>query len=170
MGTLNVNTFKAKLTGGGARPNLFRVIVNFPQYADGDTELTSFMCKAASLPASTVAKMVVPYRGREIPLPGDRTFEPWTIRIINDTNFAVRDPMVEWMNGYNDLASNTAKADPSQWYADLVVEQLDKNENVVKTYKIRDAFPTTVGNIELSNDTTNTIEEFDVIFDYLYWE
>lgn len=167
---MDVNEFKAKLQGAGARPNLFRVTLNFPSYANGDVELASFMCKAATLPQSQLGEVQLNYRGRQIFFPGDRTFEPWEVTIINDTNFAVRDALVEWSKGINDHASNTADVDPSQYYADLAVEQLDRDGSTLKRYDIRGAFPTLIGQIELSNDTENQIEEFTTTFRYLYWE
>jgi len=87
MAILGVDDFKSKLRGGGARPNLFKATVNFPAYAGGDVELTSFLCKSAQLPASTMAALTVPFRGRTLQMAGDRTFEPWSPTIINDTDF-----------------------------------------------------------------------------------
>lgn len=167
---MDVNQFKAKLKGAGARPNLFRVILNFPGYANGDTELASFMCKGASLPASTLGEIPIPYRGRQVFVPGDRTYEPWEVTIINDTGFEIRDALVRWSNGINDPAANVTGADIDEWYADLAVEQLGKDGEVLKSYKIVGAFPTAVGQIELNNDSTDAIEEFTATFRYLYWE
>ena len=101
MAILGVDDFKAKLLGGGARPNLFKATLNFPGYAAGNVELTSFMCKAAQLPGSTIAPVVVPFRGRQLQIAGDRTFEPWTVTIINDSGMDVRNAMERWMNGIN---------------------------------------------------------------------
>ena len=99
MAILGVDDFKSKIRGGGARPNLFKVTLNFPGYAGGDVELASFMCKTGQLPASTIAPITVPFRGRQLQMAGDRTFEPWSVTIINDTDFNVRDAMERWMNG-----------------------------------------------------------------------
>jgi hypothetical protein len=110
--SLRVDDFKAKLKGGGARPNLFRAIVNFPGYAGGDVELTSFMCKAAQLPASIMNVIEVPFRGRQLKLAGDRTFEPWEITILNDTDFTVRNAMERWMNGMNAHSENVGLTNP----------------------------------------------------------
>ena len=93
MAILGVDDFKSKLVGGGARPNLYKVTMNYPSYAQGDVELTSFMCKAAQLPASVIAPLEVNFRGRKLQMAGDRTFEPWTITVINDIGFEVRDAM-----------------------------------------------------------------------------
>ena len=93
MAILGVDDFKAKLKGGGARPNLFKATINFPGYAGGNVELTSFMCRAAQLPASIMSEIIVPFRGRELKIAGDRTFDVWTATIINDTDFNVRNAM-----------------------------------------------------------------------------
>ena len=105
--SLRVDDFKAKLKGGGARPNLFRVTLNFPAYAGGNAELTSFMCKGAQLPASTINAVDVPFRGRQLKIAGDRTFEDWSVTVINDTGFEVRNAMERWMNGMNGHTANT---------------------------------------------------------------
>lgn len=167
--SLDVNTFKAKLTGAGARPNLFRVMLNFPGYAQGDTDLASFMCKGASLPPATLGAVPIPFRGRQLHVPGDRTYEPWEVTIINDTNFNVRDALMRWSNAINNFQGNVTSITPDQYYADLVIEQLDRDNKVLKSYKIVGAFPETIGQIELSFDTTDTIEEFTASFRYLYW-
>ena len=168
--SLRVDDFKAKLKGGGARGNLFRVIMNFPLYAGGDTELTSFMCKGSQLPASTVASVDVPFRGRVLKIAGDRTFEDWTVTAINDTGFEVRNAMERWMNGINAHSANTGLTNPVLYQADMVVEQLDKDGSVLKRYDFRGAFPTSIGAIELSYDGNDAIEEFEMTFAIQYWE
>jgi len=170
MATLGVDDFKSKLIGGGARPNLFKAIVNFPAYAAGDTELTSFMCKGAQLPGSTIAQLDVPFRGRQLKIAGDRTFENWTITVINDTGMEVRNAMERWMNGMNEHVNNTGLSNPTDYQADMAIEQLDKAGNVTKTYTIRGAYPINVAAIDLSYDSTDAIEEFTVELAYQYWE
>ena len=110
--SLRVDDFKAKLKGRGARPNLFRATVNFPAYAGGDVELTSFMCKAAQLPASVMNVIEVPFRGRQLIIAGDRTFETWSPTIINDTGFEERNALEKWMNGINGHSANTGITNP----------------------------------------------------------
>lgn len=166
----NVDDFKSKLIGGGARPNLFKAIVNFPAYAQGDTELTSFMCKGAQLPGSVIAQIDVPYRGRQLKIAGDRTFENWTITVLNDTGMEVRNAMERWMNGMNEHVNNTGLSNPTDYQADMAIEQLDKSGNVTKTYTIRGAYPVNVSSIDLSYDTNDAIEEFTVELAYQYWE
>ena len=168
--SLRVDDFKAKLKGGGARPNLFRATVNFPVYAGGDVELTSFMCKSAQLPASIMAVIEVPFRGRQLKIAGDRTFEPWTVTVLNDTDFSTRNAMEKWMNGMNGHTSNTGITNPVAYQADLIVDQLDKDGSVIKTCNFRGCFPTNVAAIDLSYDTNDAIEEFTVEFQVQYWE
>jgi len=170
MAILGVDDFKSKLRGGGARSNLFKVTLNYPAYAGGDVELTSFMCRAANLPASTVATLEVPFRGRILKVGGDRTFEPWTVTVLNDTGFEIRDAMERWMNGINAHSANTGLTNPADYQVDLVVEQLDRDESVLKRYNFRGAFPESVTEIALSYDQGAEIETFDVSFAYQYWE
>ena len=170
MAILGVDDFKSKLRGGGARPNLFKATINFPAYAQGDVELTSFLCKAAALPASTVGMIIVPFRGRQLKMAGDRTFDVWTPTIINDTDFSVRNALERWMNGINGHATNTGLTNPTDYSADLTVEQLDKDGSTIKTYNFRGCFPTGLSQIDLSYDATDVIEEFSVEFQIQYWE
>lgn len=170
MAILGVDDFKSKLRGGGARPNLFKATINFPAYAGGDVEVTSFLCKAAQLPRSALNSFPVPFRGRELKVAGDRTFEDWQVTIINDTDFVVRDAMERWMNGINAHSANTGLINPVDYQADLLVDQLDRNESVIKRYTFRGAFPTDVSSIALDYDTRDQLETFDVTFAYQYWE
>jgi hypothetical protein len=117
-----------------------------------------------------MAPLLVPFRGREMKIAGDRTFEDWTVTIINDTDFDVRDAFERWMNGINAHQSNTGLVNPVDYQADLIVDQLDRNSDVLKRYQFRGAFPTLVGPIALSYDTRDEVETFDVTFSYQYWE
>lgn len=170
MALLGVDDFKSKLRGGGARANLFKATLNFPAYAGGDVELTSFLCKTAQLPQSATNSFAVPFRGRELKVSGDRTFEDWTVAIINDTDFTIRDSFERWMNGMNAHSANTGLTNPVDYQADLLVDQLDRDESVIKRYTFRGAFPTIVGPIQLDYETRDAIETFDVTFSYQYWE
>lgn len=169
MAILGVDDFKSKLKGGGARANLFKATINFPRYAGGDVELTSFLCEAAQLPGSTLGMIEVPFRGRRLKIAGDRTFESWTVTIINDTDFKIRNSMERWMNGMNNHQLNSGLVDPVSYQADLFVEQLDKNGNALKKYSFKGSFPTAVAPIDLSYATENEIERFTVEFQYQYW-
>ena len=170
MAILGVDDMKAKLVGGGARPNLFKVTMAFPSYVTANVELASYMCKATSMPASTIAPIEVPFRGRQLKIAGDRTFDPWSVTVINDTDFNVRNSFEQWMNGINQHNENTGLTQPSSYMADMIVEQLDKDGTTKKTYNIRGVFPTNLGAIELSYETGDTIEEFEVEMQIQYWE
>jgi len=170
MAVLGVDDFKAKLRGGGARPNLFKATITYPGYAGGDIETTSFLCEAAQLPASTVGTIIIPFRGRQLKMAGDRTFDTWTPTIINDTDFQVRNAMERWMNGMNAHSANTGLTNPIDYEADLFVEQLDKDGSTLKTYVFRGCFPTALSPIDLAYSTENDIERFTVEFQVQYWE
>jgi hypothetical protein len=170
MAILGVDDFKSKLRGGGARPTLFKANITFPIYAGGDVELTSFLCKAASLPASTTSFIPVGFRGRQLKVAGDRTFDPWTIVVINDTDMSIRNAFERWMNGINAHQSNTGLTNPVDYMTDMTIDQLDKDESIIKRYNLRACFPTNLSEIALSYDTTDTIEEFSVEFQMQYWE
>lgn len=165
-----VDNFKAKLIGGGARANMFKATLSYPAYAQGDIELTSFMCKAAQLPSSVIGQIDIPYRGRQVKIAGDRTFENWTVTIINDVGCEVRSAFERWMNGINEHVNNVGLANPNDYQADMIVEQLDKSQNVTKKYDIRGAYPVNISAIDVSADSADTIEEFTVELAYQYWE
>ena len=168
--SLGVDDFKSKLIGGGSRPNLFKVTVNFPAFVPGDSELASFMVKGAQMPGSTIAQIDVPFRGRQLKVAGDRTFENWTITVINDNAMSVRNSFEVWMNEINQHQSNIGRINPTEYQADMLVEHLNKANEVTKTYNIRGAFPVNVSTIELNYETNDTIEEFTVELAYQYWE
>lgn len=169
MVDVSVDSFKSKLVGGGARPNLFRVIVNFPPYAQGDVELSSFMCKKATFPASTTGVVEVNFRGRKLPYEGDRTYEAVTLTFINDVNHPIREAFIRWKNEMSQHSGNTGLSNPSEYTVDVIIEQLSKGGDVVVTHELIGAWPLNVGNIELDYGTNDTIEEFTVEFRYLYW-
>ena len=170
MAILGVDDFKAKLRGGGARPNLFQVTINYPAFPDGNPELTSFLVEAAELPGSTFGQILVPFRGRQLKMAGDRTFAEWTTTIINDTDFAIRDALERWMNGINGHNANTGLAVPVAYEADLKVEQLDREGDVIKTYNFRGAYPSDLAPIPLAFGDNDNIERFTCTWSYQYWE
>jgi len=171
--SLRIDDFKSKLVGGGARNNLFSVTLNNPGVNAGiDSELASFMCKGAALPASVLGSIDIPFRGRQLKVAGDRTFENWSVTIFNDTTFDIRDAMERWMNAINGHASGIAEnVSPSAYQADLIVKQLDRSGSApLKIYDIRGAFPINMSSIELDFGTNDQIQEFTVEFAYQYWE
>ena len=169
--SLSIDNFKSRLVGGGARNNLFRVTLNNPGVASGiPTELASFMCKGASLPASVIASIDIPFRGRQFKVAGDRTFENWTTTIFNDTGFEVRDALETWMNSLNAHASGVAQnVNPSAYQADLIVDQLDRSGKPLKSYVIVGAFPVNLSSIELDFGTNDQVQEFTCEWAYQYW-
>lgn len=191
MSTLRtITNFKSRLAGGGARPNLFEVsIPNFPIAALGsnwDNETFQFLCKAAALPASNVAPIDVPFRGRILKVAGDRTFDTWTVTVINDENFRLRTAFEQWMNGMSKLDNATGATNPASYMSNAIVHQLGRGAGTrestsnttanggtsvtpLRTYKFYDIFPTNVSQIDLSYDTSDTIEEYTVEFQVQYW-
>ena len=194
MSTLRTITdFKTALQGGGARPNLFEVdIPVIPAVTEGidwDADTFKFLCKAAALPASNVAPIDVPFRGRILKVAGDRTFDTWTVTVINDEDFKLRSAFELWMNGISKLDNNTGATNPSSYMANAVVHQLGRgadkgrmaasttNSEIaggtaikpLRTYMFRDIFPTNISQIDLSYDTGDTIEEYTVEFQVQYW-
>ena len=171
MAILGVDDFKSKLTGGGARANLFKATVNFPSFvATSDVELTSFLCKGVQIPSSVIAPITIPFRGRQLQMAGDRTFEPLTLTVINDASFVVRNAFESWANGINNFAENTGLSNMNDYICDVVVEQLNKAGETTKKYEFRGCWPSNVSTIDLNYDTENTIEEFTVELQVQYWE
>jgi hypothetical protein len=185
--------FKSKLIGGGARPNLFEVELGFPTFATGNdttiSELSRFMIKAANLPASNVGVIEVPFRGRNLKIAGDRTFDVWTITIINDVDFKLRTTFEKWMNAINKHDDNSGLINPAQYQRDAIVKQFGRASiqnatgnvadpaitigttlPVLKAYKFYGIFPTSVSAIDLSYDSADTIEEFTVDLQVQWWD
>ncbi len=182
-----LDAFKGKLIGGGARSNLFECELYWPSGAspqnadDNDlAERARFMVKAASLPASTISNIAIPFRGRQLKIAGDRTFEPWSITVINDVDFKLRDSFERWMNLMNKHEDNAGLTNPTSYQKDLVVRQLGRSSMdqhtsgeaipVLKEYQFRGAFPTTVSSIDLSYENTDAIEEFTVELEYQWFD
>jgi hypothetical protein len=196
-----ITQFKSKLEGGGARPNLFEVrIPTFPiAYDTKNTndnwnnpdvqEKFHFLCKSAALPASNIGPIDVPFRGRILKVAGDRTFDTWSVTVINDEDFLMRNVFERWMNGITKLDNNSGATRPMSYMANAEVYQLgrgaDKNRfsttnnggdsngsasvTPLKTYRFYGIFPTNISQIDLSYESTDTIEEFTVEFQVQYW-
>jgi len=173
----SIADFKGKLTGGGARPNLFEVTIpKLPTGITWDGDTFRYMCKAASLPASTIANIDVPFRGRIFKVAGDRTVDVWSITVINDEDFKLRNAFEEWMDLIAKLDNNLGATTPDSYMVDAEVFQLGRggkinssgnggeNNAVLKQYKFQSIFPTSLSAIDLSYDTGDTIEEFTVEF------
>jgi len=170
--------FKSKLIGGGARPNLFEVeLTTLPASVNGwDADTFKFMCKAANMPAQNIASIDVPFRGRTFKVAGDRTIDPWTITVINDEDFRLRRAFEEWSEQIAKLDNNLGATDPGAYMVNAKVYQLGRGSTasskdnagssnaVLAEYQFVDIFPTNVSQIDLSYDSTDTIEEFTVEF------
>ena len=168
-----ITGFKSKLAGGGTRPNLFEVEIAFPNETqiDNDTkEKSRFLIKAAALPASNITPIDVNFRGRILKIAGDRTFDTWTVTVLNDVDFSIRSAFEKWMNLINKMEDNTGEQDPAIYQPDAQVHQLDRDGSTLRTYKFHDVFPTQVSQIDLSYETTDAIEEFTVEFQVQWWE
>ena len=168
-----ISDFKSKLTGGGARPNLFEVELAFPQAVAIENDVlqkSRFLVKAAALPASTISPIEVPFRGRILKIAGDRTFETLTITVLNDVDFVFRSAFEKWMNIINSMEDATGVQNPDEYQKDAMVHQLDRDGGILRSYKFWDIFPTNISTIDLSYETTDTLEEFTVEMQVQWWE
>ena len=168
----NINDFKARLSGGGARANQFKVTMPFPGYASvgGETSDLAFLCTATSIPGQTLANIGVPFRGRMLNIAGDRTFNPWSVTILNDTDFKLYRAFERWMNGINNMTDNEGLTNPVDYQVDIFIDHLDRNGVPIKKYTLRGAFPTSLDDIALSYSTNNVVEEFGCSLTYQYFE
>ena len=169
-----ITDFKSKLTGGGARSNLFEVELAFPKavQVDGLNDILQkarFLVKTAALPASNIAPIEVPFRGRVLKIAGDRTFDTWSITVLNDTDFSIRSAFEKWMNFINKVSDNTGSTNAEEYQADAFVYQLDRSGETLRQYHLFDVFPTQVAPIELSYDSAG-IQEFTVELQVQWWE
>ena len=189
--------FKNRLTGGGARANLFECEIAFPTEAlttgqspinasEANTDMR-FLIKTAALPASNLTTIAVPFRGRTLKIAGDRTFDTWNITILNDTNFRLRNAFEKWSNYINRHDDNSGVITPASYQREIVVHQLSRgivgttptsdkapgtgsSIPILKSYKLYGCYPSAVDAIPLSYDTSDTIEEFGVTFEVQWWD
>ena len=177
----NITEFRSRMTGGGARSNLFEVEITFPEgIAVNNSDLSDkvpFLVKAAEIPASNLGNIPVPYRGRVLPIAGDRTFDPWTVTVINDTDFLIRDAMERWSNSINDIQTAQGTINPEDYQTSARVFQKtreglgpDSDEVDLRIYKFEGIYPNVVSSIPLDFGATDQIEEFQVTFNYLFYE
>jgi hypothetical protein len=189
MAEFNVSDFRAQMTGDGARPNLFSCELNNLGIVSGTltggesgavgvvaaspAQKFNFMCRAAQLPGSTINQVPVNYFGRELKFAGNRTFTEWTVTIINDEDFLLRDAFEKWMNRINRHVSNLRAPSlnsPLEYQTDGLVTQYGKRGNVIKRYDFKGMFPIDISPIELDWGANDTIEEYAVTFAYQWWE
>ena len=168
-----ITDFKSKMSGGGARPNLFEVELVFPDpiAIENDVkEKSRFLVKAAQLPASNITPIEVNFRGRILKIAGDRTFDTWTVTIIQDVDFAIRSAFEKWMNFINKMEDATGAQDPALYQPDAYVHQLDRDGSTLRSYKFHDVFPTNISAVDLSYETVDSVEEFTTEFQVQWWE
>lgn len=166
----NINDFRAALRYGGARSSKFEVTLTNPVNGAGDQVFTA-LCRASGLPAWNLTPVEVFHFGRPIKLPANRTFEDWTVTVINDEDFKIRNALEEWSNAINSLEGNVRNAPGSE--ASLIkstaeVSQFSQTGEVIRTYKFVGIFPTAIAGIDLDWSSEN-VEEFQVTFAYDYF-
>ena len=176
----SITEFRSRMTGGGARSNLFEVNIQYPDaIGNGSaTEDGEFLVKAAEIPAANLGNIPVPFRGRVLPVAGDRTFDPWTITVINDTDFSIRDRMERWSNFINDIQTTQGEVNPENYQTNATVKQLGRGGDtsggstipMLRQYNFVGIYPNAVSSIPLDYGATDQIEEFQVTFNYLFYE
>ena len=202
MATNNVSSF-LQVIGQGVKPNMFNVDIQFPggfsdatinDLAGGDLasdgagaligkELTSILCKSAALPGSNLGVIEVPFRGRVLKIAGDRTFEPWTITVMNDSEFKMRSAFELWassIQAYNENFTSAGtlgdNSDSSGYFADMTVHQLARDlkdgesPKILKSYKFYNIFPSNIAAIDLDYGNNDAVEEFTVEMQVQYWK
>ena len=185
FGSRSITNFRDRLVGGGARPNMFEVNIQLPAGVNGLNDFANdirFMVKAAEIPAANIGNIPVPFRGRVLPVAGDRTFDPWTVTVINDSKFNIRDAMEQWSNKINDLQFDVGDINPADYQTKAEVFQLSRqgknngassngSEDIVtlRQYNFEGIYPNAVSSIPLDYGATDQIEEFQVTFNYLFW-
>jgi len=169
---LDINEIRSQLTFGGARNTLFQVTFQNPTDSAGDLKVP-FMVKTAQIPASDLGIIEVPYFGRKIKLAGDRTFGEWSVTVINDEDFLIRNALEKWSNSINSLRGNLrgfGSSAPSQYKVNAEVVQYSKTGIPIRQYTFNGIFPQTISAIDLDWNATDQIEEFTVTFQYDWWE
>ena len=159
-----IDEFKSQLIAGGVRSNRFKVYI--PRMGEN----IEFMCKTAAIPGSTLPVVEVPFRGHRLKIAGDRTFEDWTVTIINDINFTARSAVESWMLSIQELDSGIGATNLDYLVSRATISQLNRDDSVIASYELYNMYPQTLNNIELSYDTADEIQTFDVTFSYSHWE
>ena len=183
----SITNFRDRLVGGGARPNMFEVNITLPDQIAPSGDISQdmrFLVKAAEIPAANIGNIPVPFRGRVLPVAGDRTFDPWTVTVINDAQFNIRDAMEQWSNLINDLQFDVGDINPADYQTKAEVFQLSRQSQgsggqsagkggeiiqTLRTYNFEGIYPNAVSSIPLDYGATDQNEEFQVTFNYLFW-
>jgi hypothetical protein len=188
--SFSINGFRSNLIGGGARPSLFEVSLNFPKLSSSETVIISddeessiipqskFLIKGASIPTSTIGTYDVSFHGKQVKIAGDRTFETWDTTIINDEGFEIRHKLENWMELIQNhklntrskaLGTVTYEGENADYKQQLTVSQFSKQGSSLREYKFIGAFPTTLSAIALDWGTSE-VEEFTCTWTYDRWE
>lgn len=169
----SISQFKGALRYGGVRPTMFQVEMDFP---DGTTtnvqdavNKAAFLVKGAQIPASNVGVIEVPFRGRKLKVAGDRSFESWTVTVINDASFTVRKALEKWSEKVQNMNYALGETELEKYFKDLSVHQLDRDAKTLRSYKVFSAWPSAISPIDLDFGTNDTVEEYQVTFEYQYW-
>ena len=173
MSQRSIEDFKAVLQGGGVRPTMFEVELTFPDSVVGDTTLmtneSTFLVKSAALPASNVGVIEIPFRGRKLKVSGDRTFDPWSVTVTNDVSFGLRVAFEKWAEKIQNHNYALGATSLSTYFSSAIVRQLDRDGAQLRSYRFEGIWPSTVGEIGLDFDSTDTVEEYEVAFNVQYW-
>ena len=193
MPSSTISQFKTQLRRGGARPNLFEVDItsstalNDVFWTGTDQDDFHFLCKATSMPTQTIGSVDVPFRGRILKVAGDRTFEPWTVTVINDEEFNVRSAFERWSDKINSMESGEGLVSPNDYMEQGTIKQLGRTDigtrdvgaaakagedgkGILYSYKVQDIWPSEIGSIDLSYESSDAIEEFTVTFQVQYMQ
>jgi hypothetical protein len=169
----SIEEFKAVLQGGGVRPTMFQVEMQFPDSIIADptlgTQEGTYLIKASNLPASNVGLIDVPFRGRKLKVSGDRAFDDWSVTVTNDVSFGLRKAFEKWSELIQNMNYALGANELNDYFATAIVRQLDRDGNQLRAYRFNGIWPTTVDAIELNMDTTDSVEEFGVTFAVQYW-
>jgi hypothetical protein len=167
----SITDFKGALADGGARPNQFKVQLTYPSGVAGGANQgkSEFLVTGAALPASTVNPAIIQYRGREVKFAGERIFDPWTITVVNDSDFSIHKAIENWMELMNQKEDNSGEVQWANYTVPLTVDHLDRNDNVIRSYTLEDAFPINLSEIALQFAQNDIIEEFTVTFQYQHY-
>lgn len=169
----SIEDFKAALTGGGVRPTMFMVEMDFPTGTVGtESEIVKagrFLIKAASIPEATVGTIPVPFRGRKLKVAGDRDFPDWTVTVLNDRDFGLRMAFEEWSEKISGFNYTCGTNDLQEYFSSAIVRQLDRDGFVLRSYKVQGIWPTTVSGIDLNFEAYDTVEDYQVTFAMQYW-
>ena len=173
MSQRSIEDFKAVLQGGGVRPTMFEVELQFPEGVTSDptqaTQSATFLVKTAALPQSNVGTIEVPFRGRKLKVSGDRTFEPWQVTVTNDVSFGLRAAFEKWSEVIQNHNYALGATSLNEYFSSAIVRQLDRDGSILRTYRFEGIWPANVAEIGLDYEATDSIETYDVVFNVQYW-